>query len=211
MEEQQSTPVEEVSASQAPPAREEVAGTAVENGFGAAPKPATRRSATSVLGFLPLAFAGVWFVVSLVFGVGLMSPVEVTGPAFLPKGAPLEPTSRPMAYGGDAYTGIQNAASATEHAVVEVGNHVVAANTALAGELSKAQRDVVLESTAAIQRGLGFLVIASGVVPLILVLPPLVNSRKRASTAPTLFRSSGLEDGEAEVLPTYSTAEPELS
>src|SRR4051794_23196304 len=71
------------------------------------------------LRWIPLALAMLWLVASVIVGIGLMKdePAKVSAPS-VPTPA-LSATSEHSLYGGDAYTGIQNAASDTEHSLVE--------------------------------------------------------------------------------------------
>ena len=82
-------------------------------------------------------------------------------------------SSERTSYGGDAYTGIQNAASDTEHAVVvgvnELATFQLALQQAIAAQDS--QRSADLE--AHVQDGLGFLIIGIGVLNLTVAMTRL--------------------------------------
>jgi hypothetical protein len=63
-------------------------------------------------------------------------------------------------YGGDAYTGIQNAASDTEQSVVDGVNALGETAKALAVESAQRQQDLLSQ----IQIGLGMLIISAGLI-----------------------------------------------
>jgi hypothetical protein len=122
------------------------------------------RSSGRRLRWIPLALAMVWLVASVIVGAELMQAetANVSAPT-VPIPA-LSPTSEHSVYGGDAYTGIQNAASDTEHSLVDGVNQLAAFQLALAQAVAKqdSQRSSSMQSE--IQKGLGFLIIGLGVL-----------------------------------------------
>lgn len=106
-----------------------------------------------------------YMVASIVAGVGLMHPGQVRAASIHTTEAELSSQSLRKAYGGDAYTGIQNAASDTENAVVRAANMLAASEREFIEQGVNAQSDALVAMVSPIQTSLGFLIIASGVGP----------------------------------------------
>jgi hypothetical protein len=80
------------------------------------------RSRRAVSAFVPLALAAFLLLSSVVAAAWLVKAAPTD--TWNPSAEHLQAQSGHVAYGGDAYTGIQNAAADTEHAVV-VGSNAV--------------------------------------------------------------------------------------
>lgn len=134
------------------------------------PPPDATRQRGSWLRWIPLTLATLWLIVSTIVGVKLIQsePAEVS--ALNVPTPTLSASSDHVFYGGDAYTGIQNAASDTEHAVVEGVNEL--AKFQLALQRSVAEQDSKRSSNiqSEIQQGLGYIVIGLGVLTFIVAL-----------------------------------------
>src|SRR3954453_22365595 len=79
-----------------------------------------------------LVLASLWLIASVAAGVWLFTGTK-SGAVHLRASRPtLTAQSTQASYGGDAYTGIQNAASDTEHAVVEGSNQLAGVSQDLA-------------------------------------------------------------------------------
>jgi len=76
----------------------------------------------------------------------------------------LSASSEHLFYGGDAYTGIQNAASDTEHAVVHGVNQLAAFQLALQRAVAEQDSQRAATTHSETQKGLGFLIIGVGVL-----------------------------------------------
>ena len=145
--------------------------------------------------WLSLAVAALWLVVTVVVGVPLMSGGGLSTPS-LPMGqADLTPSSFHSSYGGDAYTGIQNAASDTEHAVIAATNAQLASDRQLAEWNADFQAELAKAQAAPVARGLGLVLIGTGVGPFAVTLA--LFSRKRDS--------AGAQTGpSADAVPAYA-------
>jgi hypothetical protein len=126
------------------------------------PPPVTtrERGRGSRLGWVALTLATLWLIASVIVGVQVIQakPAEVS--ALRVPTPSLSASSEHLFYGGDAYTGIQNAASDTEHAVVQGVNQLAAFQLALQRADSRRARTTHSET----QKGLGFLIIGVGVL-----------------------------------------------
>lgn len=125
--------------------------------------PVRRRSAARTLS---LVLATVWLAVSVAVGVWLFTGVKTSAIQLNATKPNLSAQSANSAYGGDAYTGIQNAASDTEHAVVDSANGLSQFSQELAE--SSATLDRALSNR--LQQGLGILIIGVGVLTFIVAL-----------------------------------------
>lgn len=138
-----------------------------------------KKSQGQVAKYASLILSAIWLVAALSVGISLLIPVEMPDPSMKGAGDPLASISYRQAYGGDAYTGIQNAASDTENAVVRAGNALLENDRSLANGIVVAQRQTVLRSATPIQRAAALLVIGSGITPFVLVLAILSRPRPR--------------------------------
>ena len=118
-----------------------------------------RKGRTLIQG-VSLVLASLWLIASIVVGAVLMlggptQPADST--TTLPN---LTSSATKELYGGDAYTGIQNAAADTENAVVKGTNGLAQL------QLSIAQSQAAADKGAAknLEFGLGFLIIGVGVL-----------------------------------------------
>jgi hypothetical protein len=116
------------------------------------------------LRWIPLALAMIWLFASVFVGVRLMQDeaAKVTAPS-VPTPA-LSPSSEHTLYGGDAYTGIQNAASDTEHSLVEGVNQLATFQLALQQAVAEQDNQRSSSMRAEMQKGLGFLIIGLAVL-----------------------------------------------
>lgn len=124
----------------------------------------------TIFSWLPVSLAAAWLVASLVAGLHVMNmPFDVTAGQ---GGSAPQLTARSMrsAYGGDAYTGIQNAASDTEHAVVAGTNEMAAVTVSLAEKNRALSVQVAQRQWDSWTFSLGFLIISAGVGPLLVLL-----------------------------------------
>jgi len=115
---------------------------------------------------IPMILASVWLLVSIVVGLILMTggpnksgDVRATLPS-------LSSSASRSAYGGDAYTGIQNAAADTENAVIASANSLAQLELTLAQATSQS----AAASGKNTQFGIGFLIIALAVGIFVLTL-----------------------------------------
>ncbi len=126
--------------------------------------------------------ATAWLAVSAVVGVGMVSPDSQGSVPLSDYMVTISSRSQHQAYGGDAYTGIQNAASDTEHAVVEASNANIKALEAIGRTIAVRQA----AASDAITLAIGWLLISTGVSTFLVVFS--LNSRtlfsKRSWTAP---------------------------
>lgn len=146
------------------------------------------------LSYVALALAAAWMVVAIVMGILIVQPPDVSR-ARATSPETLSPTSFPMTYGGDAYTGIQNAASATENSVVASGN-MVAETTAKAtkSQTSDLQK-LALAVGRPLQVGAATLTVGSGVGPFVIVLAVVARTGpRRGRQAPSQAFSSAAEN-----------------
>jgi hypothetical protein len=115
----------------------------------------------SLLARVALVIAVIWLIVSVAAGAWLIKTAGTDDQVMSPAKAPrLSATSALSAYGGDAYTGIQNAAADTEHSVVNGFNSLAAYQQALA----QAKADSDLATSERLQQALGLLIIGLGVL-----------------------------------------------
>jgi hypothetical protein len=128
------------------------------------------------LRWIPLALAVLWLIASVIVGVQLMqhdpeevSALDVTAPK-------LSASSEHVFYGGDAYTGIQNAAADTEHAVVDGVNQLGAFQLALQKAVADQENRQSASVQTEMQKGLGFLIIGVGVLNVTVALTRLRKS-----------------------------------
>jgi hypothetical protein len=104
--------------------------------------------------------ASVWLVASVAAGIWLFVGAS-SDPVRLSATRPyLTPDSVHIAYGGDAYTGIQNAASDTEHAVVDATNGMVAFSQDLAESSAGFNRGLANR----VEQGLAVLIVGVGLL-----------------------------------------------
>ena len=103
--------------------------------------------------------ASVWLAISIGVGIWLIVATPGGSTKFSVRSIHLTAASQQQSYGGDAYTGIQNAASDTEHAVVDGVNVMTDTQVALARSSAEQRHDIA----AHIAVGLGALVIGVGV------------------------------------------------
>jgi hypothetical protein len=89
----------------------------------------------------------------------------------------LTASSELSAYGGDAYTGIQNAAAYTEQAVVNGVNELATFQLALQKAVAAEDAHHSASAQAHVEDGLGFLSIGVAVVNLTVALTRLTNAR----------------------------------
>ncbi len=107
-----------------------------------------------------LALAAVWLAVSVAGGAWLFFGTD-SGAVTLHATKPvLAAESSHTVYGGDAYTGIQNAASDTEHAVVDGTNGLANLSQELADSSASFNRGLANR----MQQGLGILVVGVGLL-----------------------------------------------
>lgn len=86
------------------------------------PPPRSRRRGPGVVSILSLALATLLLAGSIFVGVWLITSVPVGATAPAARGVAAEASRE--SYGGDAYTGIQNAVADTENAVVAGANSI---------------------------------------------------------------------------------------
>jgi hypothetical protein len=120
--------------------------------------------------WLPLLLAVAWLIPSVLVGLNLIQDkpnraesISVTTPS-------LTASSDLVTYGGDAYTGIQNAAAYTEKAVVDGTNELAAFQLDLAKAEAAADARRSASNQARLEDGLGFLIIGVAVVNLTIAL-----------------------------------------
>jgi hypothetical protein len=114
--------------------------------------------------WVPVLLAVAWLVPSVMVGLHLIQdtpPASVSLSATPPN---LTASSELNSYGGDAYTGIQNAAAYTEKAVVDGVNGLATFQLDLQKELAAQDASRAADSQAHIEDGLGFLIIGVAVV-----------------------------------------------
>jgi hypothetical protein len=118
-----------------------------------------------------LLLATLWLAVSIGAGIWMIasSPTHKNVDVRVTH---LTASSEETEYGGDAYTGIQNAASDTEHAVVDGVNGLARMEFNLA-QASMEQRH---DDAAHLADGVGFLIIGIGVATFILTLQRQVHT-----------------------------------
>jgi hypothetical protein len=126
--------------------------------------PAITRTRGRWIPWSTLALAVFWLIASVIAGIGLIRDDPEAASALTVSPPTLSSSSGHASYGGDAYTGIQNAASDTEHAVVNGVNKLGAFQLALqqAVAAQEARRSSHLQSQ--VQDGLGLLIIGIGVL-----------------------------------------------
>lgn len=114
--------------------------------------------------WIPLALAVLWLIGSVIAGVNLMLHDPIEDSALDVSTPSLSASSGQVSYGGDAYTGIQNAAANTESAVVdgvnELGTFELALQQAMDDQESRRSQSMQFE----LRNGLGFLIIGIGVL-----------------------------------------------
>ncbi|MFL6239073.1 MAG: hypothetical protein ACJ735_06235 [Actinomycetes bacterium] len=113
-----------------------------------------------------LVLATVWLIASVGAGVWLFTSTKADAVHLRATRPTLTAQSTHDSYGGDAYTGIQNTASDTEHAVVEGSNELAGVSQELADSSAEFNRTLAKR----VQQGLGVLVIGVGLLNFTLAL-----------------------------------------
>ncbi len=124
-----------------------------------------RNRGQKVAAWVATVAAAAWLAVSAVIGAGMVSPDAQGSVPLSDHMVTISSTSYRQAYGGDAYTGIQNAASDTEHAVVAASNANVEALEAI-GRALAVRQGVTSDSVTA---ATGWLLISIGVSTFLVV------------------------------------------
>lgn len=127
--------------------------------------------------WVPLALAVGWLIPSVIFGLKLIQDEPSAASALNVTPPNLSAMSAHILYGGDAYSGIQNAASDTEHAVVKGTNALAAFELSLQQAAAAQDAARSANSQARIEDGLGFLLIAIAVLNCTVALGRLTNAR----------------------------------
>lgn len=114
--------------------------------------------------WIALAVACVWLVASVVIGMEIMKGSSSASPSLSATMPQLTPSAKRMSYGGDAYTGIQNAAAETENSVIKSANGLAELAVDLENASADYNRGLVQDAVSPLAKGLGFLIIGVGVV-----------------------------------------------
>jgi hypothetical protein len=138
-----------------------------------APGPTRGSSFRPALPIVAIAIASVWLVASLAVGFVVITGGQAGDPvtASPPQ---LSSLTQQQFYGGDAYTGIQNAAADTQNAVVSGVNQL----GEFQPELARSQAASAEAGARSIRLGLGFLVIGVGVAVFTSALQAYARSRR---------------------------------
>jgi hypothetical protein len=123
-----------------------------------------------------LALAVLWLIMSVVVGLKLMQDNPEAVSALDVSTPQLATSSDHVVYGGDAYSGIQNAASDTEHAVVDGVNEMAKFQLQLQQAVATEDRQRWSLMQSKIEDGFGYLVIGVGVLNLTVALTRLTKS-----------------------------------
>lgn len=148
------------------------------------PRRRRRGNLGTVLSYVALSVAAAWMVMAIVVGVLIVQTPDVSrAKGTWPEA--LAPTSFPMTYGGDAYTGIQNAASATENSVVASANMLAEATAEATKSQTLDLQKLALSVSRPLQVGAATLVVGSGVGPFVIVLAVVARpgTRRRHSVS----------------------------
>lgn len=147
-------------------------------------RPAGERRGTRMPWLVAMVVAAVWLVVTIVIGILTMAQTTPPTPALPGLPQDLTPSSYRSAYGGDAYTGIQNAAADTENAVIEAANAQRAADAALANWSAQYEGKLAEAQLQPLARGVGFLLIGTGIAPFVVTLAAYPRRGTQWSSAP---------------------------
>lgn len=143
-------------------------------GHGSADRPRQRKR---WLHWVPVLIAGGWLIASVVIGVGFIQEAPESAAAVTVETPELSASSSYSFYGGDAYTGIQNAASDTEHAVVDGVNGLAEFQLALEQKLAAQEARRWAESESRLHDALGFSIIGLGVLTFVVALGRATSSK----------------------------------
>lgn len=124
------------------------------------PSTPTARTGAGAAAWLSLALSAIALIAAVVVGVGFIKGSEADRPTITAAPPALTTTASHQFYGGDAYTGIQNAAADTAHAVVDGVNDLGALQLRAAQQTAAS----AYASERRLMQGLGALLIALGVV-----------------------------------------------
>lgn len=140
------------------------------------PDPAPR-PARSPWTWVPLVLALLWSIPSVIVGVNLITDSPSPTVSVQASAPNLSSNAEEIAYGGDAYTGIQNAAAETEKAVVDGFNQLGTFQLALQRSVAEQQARNAAASQAHVEDGLGWLLISLAVVNLTVALGRMNSGR----------------------------------
>ena len=131
----------------------------------------------NVWAWLPLVLAVLWAVPSVMVGLDLIQDTPSAAVSLTASAPNLSSTSEELAYGGDAFTGIQNAAAETEKAVVDGFNQLGTFQLELQKSTAEQQARQAASSQARLEDGLGWILIALAVVNLTVAVGRLTAGR----------------------------------
>lgn len=136
-----------------------------------------------------ISLSAVWLLVCLAIGLSIMLPKDAALPTMPPAYAELMSNSSRTSYGGDAYTGIQNAASDTEKAVIAAANSAQMSSRAIEKWRADFEANALNYATSPLRLGIGTLVIGSGLLPLVVSLA-LMGRRIDEQLSPTVAEAT---------------------
>lgn len=135
------------------------------------------RPARSRWQWVPLVLALLWAIPSVVVGVNLITDTPSSAVSVGAAAPSLTSSSEELAYGGDAYTGIQNAAAETERAVVDGFNQLGSFELELQRSVAQQQAKRAAASQAHVEDGLGWLLISLAVLNITVAVGRLTSGR----------------------------------
>ncbi|OKL47895.1 hypothetical protein BSR29_05250 [Boudabousia liubingyangii] len=146
-----------------------------------------------LLNILTIVLSSVWLIASVVGSVMIFSAEEVDdSPVSRISQTVIEPESQHAFYGGDAYTGIQQAASDTEHTVATSANAIQKVNLDIVAWQTRTQSKALAIANRPTQLGLGFVVLGLGIVPFLFSLNSLASVIARTKNGLTSTNAPAL-------------------